>query len=358
MEDFRKHYEALNQYTYLDTASCGLVSNSVTSWRREYDNKLNGNVSSLGGAMKIHIARIRQTVADFFGAQTQEVGFVTNFSYGMNMVLEGIPKKQKVLLLKDEYPSVTWPVEHRDFEVCYAKIDENLEHNIEEAIKKHRPDIFVFSVVQWLTGIKIDLEFVKQLKKDYPEVLLIADGTQYLGTEAFDFEESGIDVLGTSCYKWLTAGFGTGFFMISESARERIKLKTIGFFSAETFESNREDTAYMNHFEPGHLDILGFGSLEQSLLLMQSLGEGKIYDHIKTLSSKAKQRFEERNLLADHTRLRKAHSSIFNLKGDEVLFEKLQENNIVSALRGDGIRVGFHYYNNESDLEFLLETLG
>ena len=134
MEDFRKHYDALNHYTYLDTASCGLVSSDVTSWRRQYDNKLNGSVSSLGGNMKVHIHRIRQTVADFFGAQTQEVGFVTNFSYGMNMVLEGIPKRQKVLLLTDEYPSVTWPVKHRDFEVFYAKIDENLEQNIEDAI--------------------------------------------------------------------------------------------------------------------------------------------------------------------------------------------------------------------------------
>jgi len=357
MEDFRKHYNAINQYTYLDTASCGLVSNKVMTWRRQYDNKLNGNVSSLGGDMKVHISRIRQTVADFFGAKTQEVGFVTNFSYGMNMVMEGIPKRQKVLLLTDEYPSVSWPVEHRDFEVCYAKIDENLEQNIEDAIKKHNPDIFIFSIVQWLTGIKIDLEFVKQLKKNHPKLLLIADGTQYLGTEAFDFEASGIDVLGTSCYKWLTSGFGTGFFIVRTSARESIQLRTIGFFSAETFESNREDTAYMNHFEPGHLDILGFGSLEQSLLLMQSLGEGKIYDHIETLSKKAKSRFEEKGLLPDHTRLRSNHSSIFNLKGDEALFENSMENNIVCALRGGGIRVGFHYYNNESDLDFLMEVL-
>lgn len=358
MEDFRKHYDALNHYTYLDTASCGLVSSDVTSWRRQYDNKLNGSVSSLGGNMKVHIHRIRQTVADFFGAQTQEVGFVTNFSYGMNMVLEGIPKRQKVLLLTDEYPSVTWPVKHRDFEVFYAKIDENLEQNIEDAIVKHKPDIFIFSIVQWLTGIKIDLEFVKRLKKDHPNILLIADGTQYLGTESFDFEASGIDVLGTSCYKWLTSGFGTGFFIVRESARERIKLRVIGFFSAETFESNREDTAYMSHFEPGHLDILGFGSLEQSLLLIQSLGEGKIYDHIKYLSNKAKSRFEEKDLLLDHTRLREKHSPIFNLKGDDALFEKLMENNIVCALRGGGIRVGFHYYNNESDLQFLMEVLG
>lgn len=357
MEELRKRYDALNHYTYLDTASCGLVSDQVLSWRRQHDNKLNGSVSSLGGEAKSHMARIRKMVADFFGSKTQEVGFVTNFSYGINILLEGLPQGQKVLLLKDDYPSVTWPVEHRDFDVCYAEINENLEDNIQEAIKKHNPDIFMFSIVQWLTGIKIDLEFVKQLKKDHPNLLLVADGTQYLGTEAFDFEQSGIDVLGTSCYKWLTAGFGTGFFMIRESARERIKLQTIGFFSAETFESDPADTLYMRHFEPGHFDTLGFGSLEQSLLLMQSLGEAKIYDHVESLSNKAKMHFEEMDLLSQNTRLRQNHSSIFNLKGDEELFKKLQENNVVGALRGGGIRVGFHYYNNESDLELLMELL-
>ena len=60
----------------------------------------------------------------------------------MNMILDGLPKGQKILLLKGDYPSVNWPTESRDFELCYAEIDENLEKNIEAAAEEHQPDIF------------------------------------------------------------------------------------------------------------------------------------------------------------------------------------------------------------------------
>jgi hypothetical protein len=89
------------------------------------------------------------------------------------------------LLLEKDYPSINWAFESRDFEICYAAISADLEANIEQAVAQHQPDIFAFSMVQYLNGIKIDIVILKQLKAYHPNLLLIADGTQYLGTEAF-----------------------------------------------------------------------------------------------------------------------------------------------------------------------------
>lgn len=357
MEEIRKHFPALESCTYLNTASNGLVPKPVIDWRRQHDLDLMNQASIFRDKHKIHIEEIRKTVAAFFTVKVEEIALVPNFSLGINMVLESLPKGQKILLLRNDYPSVNWPVETRDFNVCYAQVDENLEGNIEEAVIKHRPDIFMFSIVQWLNGIKIDLEFLKRLKNNHPKLLLIADGTQYLGTEVFNFSESGIDVLGASAYKWLTAGYGNGFIMIRNSARNRIFPKTIGFNSAEKFSSEATDTAYMKHFEPGHMDTLNFGSLEQSILFVKSLGQEKLYKNLSDLSKLAKSGFAERGLLQNDTLLRTCHSSIFNLKGDNDIFKKLREKNIIASLRGNGIRVSFHYYNTEEDLDKLLEVL-
>lgn len=357
MEEIRKHFPALSACTYLNTPSNGLMPKPVIDWRRRHDLDLLNLASVFRDQHKSHIEQMRKTLADFYGTSMLETALIPNFSFGINMVLDGLPEGQKVLLLKNDYPSVNWPVETRDFNVCYAEIDENLERNIEEAVGKHRPEIFIFSIVQWLNGIKIDFEFLRKLKSSYPNLLLIADGTQYLGTEHFNFAQSAIDVLGASTYKWLTAGYGNGFLMIKEAARNRIFPKTIGFNSAERFESEATDTAYMKHFEPGHQDTLNYGSLEQSILFVKSLGIEKIYNNITSLSAKAKLRFIEMGLLKNEVLFRENHSSIFNLKGDERLFQKLKDQNIIASLRGDGIRVGFHYYNNEDDLEKLLEVL-
>ncbi len=357
MEDLRKHFPALESCIYLNTASNGVIPRPVIEWRRQHDLDLMNNASIFRDKHKIHIEQIRQKVAGFFNASADEVALVPNVSFGMNTVLEGLPKGQKILLLKNDYPSVNWPAETRDFDVCYAEIDENLEKNIEEAVAKHKPDIFMFSIVQWLSGIKIDFEFLKQLKSYHPNLLLIADGTQYLGTENFSFADNAIDVLGASAYKWLTSGYGNGFMIVKKSAHERIFPKTIGFNSAERFESAATETAFMKHFEPGHQDTLNYGSLEQAMLFQENLGKENLYQKIALLSGKAKEHFAEMNLLKNDTLLREKHSSIFNLKRDKALFKKLVENNFICSLRGGGIRVSFHYYNTTEELEDLLEFL-
>ena len=271
--------------------------------------------------------------------------------------MEGIPKGQKILLLQNDYPSINWPVEMRDFDVCYAEIDEHLEKNIEAAVAKHNPDIFMFSIVQWLTGIKIDFQFLKELKSENPDLLLIADGTQYLGTEYFNFAESPIDVLGASAYKWLTAGYGNGFIFIKEAAKQKIHPQTLGFNSALRFESKPEETLFVRYFEPGHQDTLNYGSLENAMNFVEVLGRDTLYRHLSNLSKKAKQEFAETGLLLPSTLNRKEHSSIFNVKGGKVLFQKLQKENIICSPRGGGIRVSFHYYNTEDDLNRFIEVI-
>ncbi len=357
MEDLRKHFPALESCTYLNTASNGVIPKPVIEWRRQHDLDLMNHASVFRDKHKIHIEEIRETVSGFFGASANETALIPNFSFGMNTVLEGLKKGQEILLLKNDYPSINWPVETRDFEVCYAEIDENLEQNIEQAVTTHKPDVFMFSIVQWLNGIKIEFEFLKQLKNHHPNLLLIADGTQYLGTENFNFADNVIDVLGASAYKWLTAGYGNGFMMVKEAARDRIFPKTIGFNSAERFESKATETAFMKYFEPGHQDTLNYGSLQQAMFFQEKLGRDNLYAKIESLSTKAKERFAEMGLLKNDTLLREKHSSIFNLKGDTVLFEKLKKNNIICSPRGGGIRVSFHYYNTEEELDKLVEWI-
>ncbi len=357
MEEIRKHFPALASCTYLNTASNGVIPKPVVEWRRKHDMDLMNQASVFRDQHKGHIEQIRKTVAEYFNASEEETALTPNFSFGMNTVLEGIPKGQKILLLKNDYPSILWPTETRDFNVCYAEIDEHLEQNITAAVEKHKPAIFIFSLVQWLNGVKIDLDFLKQLKRNHPNLLLIADGTQYMGTEVFDFQESAIDVLGASAYKWLTAGYGNGFIMVKEAARERIFPKTLGFNSAERFESKATETKFMKHFEPGHQDTLNYGSLEQALLFSKALGREKLYNIIASLSKKAKQSFAELGLLNNTTLLREEHSSIYNLKGDAALFEKLKNNSIICSPRGGGIRVSFHYYNTSEELDKLVDVL-
>lgn len=357
MTEIKKYFPALDSAIYLDTASCGLVPAPVLEWRRDHDLNLSGSVSGFRANAKEVLNSYRENIASFFGAKSTEAGLVPNFSIGFNLVLENFKPGSKVLILDDEYPSVSWPIYSRGFETLIIGIEKDLENHIGQAIKKHHPDIFIFSIVQWISGIKIDLKFIQKLKKEFPDLILIADGTQYLGTEDFSFEKSGIDILISSCYKWLTAGFGSGILFIKEEIQKKLPVKTIGFNSADTFEDKAEDVLYMRKFEPGHLDTLNFGSLNQSLDFYTKIGKEKIFNSINQISKSAQEYFVEKNLLSFKEADRYVFSTIFNIKGDETLFEKLKRDNIICSQRGPGIRISFHYYNDESDLEKLKEIL-
>jgi len=357
MKDFTDEFPVTSEYIYLNTASCGLLSKSLVAWRHEHDTNLMRGGSMFRDLHKAHIREIRNDVSQFFSTSESNVALVPNFSFGLNSLLDGLKKDQKVLLLKGDYPSINWPVEHRDFEVCYAEINEHLEQNIAEAVKEHQPDIFAFSIVQYTSGILIDLEFLKKLKAKHPRLLLIGDGTQFLGTQNFSFDESAIDVLGGSMYKWMLAGYGNGVFMIKKNAQQQIMPKTIGFNSADATFSKRDAIEFVGRLEPGHQDTINYGSLGKSVQFLNELGKDQIEKHLTNLKKKAKLAFEELGLLHDSVVQRDDHSTIFNLTGDAALFQKLKEKGIVCSLRGNGIRVSFHIYNTEEDLEKLIRVL-
>lgn len=356
MQDFKQEFPALQDQIYFNTASSGLLSKSLFYWRKQHEIDYINNGAEF--AIRKQIPEdTRASVARFFTAQTDEVALIPNFSFGFNTVLEGLPKGQKILLLENDYPSLHWPVETRDFNVCYASISEMLEENILTAFEQHRPDVFVFSIVQWLSGIKIDFTFLKSLKEKYPTVLFIADGTQYIGTEHFSFTDNAFDVLGASCYKWMLAGFGNGIMMVKKEAQSKFFPATIGFNSAATFDSKPSETTFVKHFEPGHQDSFNYGSLQQAILQAERIGISNISDQIKKLSAYAKDQFIALNLLDEATKNRKTHSSIFNLKGDKELFKKLMERKIICAPRGGGVRVSFHYYNTIHEVDRLVEII-
>ena len=149
-------------------------------------------------------------------------------------------------------------------------------------IKKKLPNVLIFSIVQHIDGTLIDLDFIKKIKNEFPEILIIADGTQFCGTKFFDFKNSNIDILISSGYKWMLGGYGNGFISINPSC------------SPNHFKMDINSYNLSLIFEPGHLDTLSFGSLLFSLKTISNYGIKNIESDIKKLVS-----FGTRHTLSD-----------------------------------------------------------
>jgi selenocysteine lyase/cysteine desulfurase len=354
--DFSDQFPVLDSYTYLNTAGSGILSLDITAWRSAHDQEFLSTGSLFRLKKDEFLQSGRNTIAAFFNGNAGRTYLVPNFSNGFNVFLEGLNGPKRFLLFKEDYPSVNYPVESRGHECAYVQVDELLEQNILETIERFKPDVMAFSLVQYASGIKVDPEFLKRLKADHPNLLIVADGTQFCGTAAFDFERSAIDVLIASGYKWLLSGYGNGFVLLSEKACEmlytnekRAGLPTEGFLKGR-------DTLSL-FFEPGHLDTLNFGTLFKSVSYLQAYGIENIESKIIRLRDKARKAFIDRGLLPEAVRSRGNHSAIFNLPLPPEKIKELEENDIILTSRGTGARVSFHFYNSENDLHKLLKVI-
>ena len=200
---------------------------------------------------------------------------------------------------------------------------------------------------------KDDIEGLRELNKKmpialdesllkYPNLILIGDGTQFLGAHKFSFDSSPFDVVAASGYKWLLAGFGNGVLMISKRYLDLI---------------NKEASVIRDIIFKGHFNILATASLNFAIQSLEKQGFENLMNRKAVLTEKVKNSLSEINQIGSWVSKRKQHSSIFILEGNKDLFENLTKSKIHCVLRGKGIRISFHYYNTEQDLFFLENVL-
>ena len=357
MNGFRDYFSPLSSSTYLNTAAWGLLHEQVLEWRRQHDlDFFSGGSTFKFKALEI-LEQTRERVGACFHCETERIALVPNFSLGLNLLLEGLPEGSKVALLEGDYPSVNWPFEKREFKLLPISRKGEIEEQVRKVVSEKSPDILALSLVQWVDGLLVSQDFLRNLKADYPDLLIIADGTQYLGAFELNFKNSGIDVLGASGYKWMLGGNGNGFMLLKEGIETRIETRSAGFNSVAGDLSRKDAISLPRSLEPGHLDTLNFGSLFTALGLLQQLGLDQISDYNKTLSRTVRQALAERGLLDPQIAQRREHSTIFNIRGDRERYEQLESQGVVCSRRGGGIRLSFHCYNTENDLDRVLEIL-
>lgn len=354
--NFTDQYPILNTFTYLNTASSGILSKSLLNWRREHDQDFFIKGSEFRNTQANFLQSVRNTVARFFNAKEDNTFLVPNFSFGFNTFLAGLSSSHRFFLLEEDYPSINYAVQSGGFTCTYLPMNEQLEESILEKIKQFKPTIFAFSLVQYISGNKFSFSLIRKIKDTFPDLMIVADGTQFCGTENFNFEQSGLDVLIASGYKWMLAGYGNGFVLLKDSVIGQLyQTAKDSPLPNEPFLKDKQILSI--YFEPGHQDTLAFGSLNHAILQMEHFGTDIIEHKIKQLSQRAKEAFSDRGLIDPAIINRKEHSSIYSLNVNDSVYKKLLEARVMCLVRGKGVRIAFHFYNTNEDLDLLLNVV-
>ncbi|WP_231891153.1 aminotransferase class V-fold PLP-dependent enzyme [Arachidicoccus ginsenosidimutans] len=348
--------------TYLNTAGFGLVSEAATNAGNELYKKF-GTVGSAATEewRDVEANVIKKKVADFIGANENNVAFVPNFSFAMNSIVQSLKGDEKILLYKNDYPSVNIPFIINGFDITWIDDEHNFSINldkIELLIKEKQIDIVALSHVQWQSGYKLDLERLSAFCKEQ-DVWLIVDGTQSLGAIEINLSALPIDVFIASNYKWMNAGFGTGILFSNDEFLQTYPPKISGNNSKTVRVENGKylyEPSILN-FEPGHLNQFGFTVLNKAIEEKNTIGIQNIEAHNKSLTQKLLNEIINLpvHLIGDANE--ENRTSIVVIKEKNGLHDFLLKRNIITTARNGNIRISMHFHNTREDVDAIVDAM-
>ena len=329
---------------YLDSAKASPLYFELLKWRNNYEKKSLVDKSEIRKDHETVVENVRYEVSSFFNVKNGDVLFNTSFSQSFHSLINELKPNPTFIILEDDYPAISDSIRKNNHKIFFVKNDENIEKNLENAVKIYKPDFLAISIVQWIDGIKLDLDFLKSLKSTNKNLTIIGDGTQFCGTSKFNFHKSPFDVVISSGYKWMFSGYGIAFILIKQS-----------FYKNKFIALNKSQMKEC--FEMGHYDMLAIGSLSFSLKrLEKSIDsiEKKLNEYSQILMSE----LTELGLINKKIKNRKQHSTIFNIDDtDGRLYKFLSKNNFVCSQRGSGVRLSLNFFNTKSEIRTLIQAL-
>ena len=340
--NIRSLFPVLNSCTYFNTAYAGPLSTELFNFRKKLENDylVKGDIFKIDSHERI--SDFRNTISKFINSSKENTFFTSNFSTGYRYILDILPKKSKIIALENDYNSLLEGLKERQFTIDYIPITSDFEVQIENKLHKNHYDVLAISVVQFLSGIKVDFDVLRRIKFAFPNLIIIGDSTQFMGSDLFDFNNSPFDVIIGSGYKWILAGFGNAYMAVSES------------FLNITKSSSK---ILYNKVYAGHINFLGSASLDFAIKFLQKNNFENLIQQKKDLGIFLGNELKKLKLLDPEVEKRKDHSSIYNIIGDITLHDKLQKRGVRCSLRGKGVRVSVHFYNEKYEVENLIKIL-
>jgi cysteine desulfurase / selenocysteine lyase len=113
-------------------------------------------------------------------------------------------------------------------------------------------------------------------------------------------------------------------------------------------------------FEPGSLNSAGIYSLGASLDILREAGTKTIFARISELVDILADGLAQRGLflLSSLERNERSGILVFTTRArDKVVYHELRQKGVIASLRGGGIRLSPHFYNNEEDAEAFFRAL-
>ena len=361
--DVRKQFPVTERSVYLNTAAAGPLAISTQQAASEYYQLMMNDGDVHWDDWLARREAIRAQVASFINAEPDEIGFTTNTSSGMNLIVDALEHHGEVISNDLEFPVTIIPWMHRRIPVHIVKsVDGVVTTEALRRARDIRSGVISISYVQYSNGLRANLQ---ELGENKGEHALVVNASQAAGAFEIDVKRTKIDALCSTGHKWMLSGYGSGFVYISRELQAQSKPSMIGWLSVQDPYGDRNNEVHLRHdvsarAELGCPHFPGIFALGASVEMMQSIGLKSIEERALELNRYLTNRLSETGW--------KVLSPLGNesYRSAETLVAAENPSQTVSALaakkilvteKPQGFRVATDFFNNEEDVDGLIEAL-
>jgi len=361
--DVRAKFPVTNRSVYLNTAAAGPLAESTAQAGKLYYEQMMNDGDVHWDTWLARCEEVRRQVAALINAEPEEIGFTTNTSSGMNLIVDALEKHGEVISCDLEFPVTTITWMHRRVPVHFVKsVDGIVRTEDVRAAMNTRTGIISMSYVQFSNGFRSNLEELASIKGNHA---LVVNASQAAGVFELDVKRMKIDALCSTGHKWMRSGYGSGFVYISKELQDASRQRTMGWLSVQDPYGMRNDEVHLRHdmasrAEIGCLHFAGVFALGASIELIQSIGIENIQTRALELNRMLTSRLDESGwkvLSPLYNETFRSAETLVAAENPAKVVSHLAQQNILVTEKPQGFRVATDFFNNEDDIEKLVRGL-
>jgi len=316
------------------------------------------------------LGQVREAIAPFFGASSDEIAFTRNTTEGTSIICSGLElaRGDEVIFETHAHPggAFMWlsrakreGIVVKTFEPDPTRSAGNLERI--EALITPRTKVIEVSHITAPTGILMPVKEIAELARDRG-IWFHIDGAQSAGQVPIDLHAIGCESYATSGHKWMGAPHGTGFLYVRKDRLDDVWPTEVGSYSGEpvTGFQGYTYTPSAVRYEPGTRNsslVLGLGA---AVSFLDAIGMERVAARAKELGLYLHRQLEAIDGVEVLTPSDPAmHVGMTTLRTERVPYDVLYSAYSAAQMRCrivteqglNAVRVSTHIFNNEAECD-------
>lgn len=373
----RAHYPRAVEQVYIDCAAhCPLSTHARAGMDRYMDFHMHGAGDGRGEYVSEAMGAVKAQFGRMINAKPSEIAFIQNTKAGENLVLAGLDIQASGgnLVTNDLHyaGSIHSYVGRKkagmDVRIVKAK-DWVVDLADMDAAIDRQTTLVAITLLSNVNGAIEDARAIAEMAHA-SGAYVYADIIQAVGAIPVDIKALGIDFAACSNYKWLQGCRGSGFLYVREDLQGEVVKDTLypGYVRfnyppwVDLADPSQPELPYeapgdASRYEAGNTSREGYCAQYEAFKVLESVGIDGMMSHTMPLVDRLREGLPERRYRCITPEGTRGPVIVFVPADYDGTRAKLTAANIQATMTGNRLRISPSFYNNDQDIDALLNAL-